>query len=279
MTLQKQAKTALTDLLERWVDTQIKQRPGETPILMLSGAQGIGKTFALSHLLRSTGRLIAVIGLDDVYHTRAARQRLAQSIHPLCDTRGPPGTHDLALLERTLDALLTAQNGDETPLPRFDKPSDERLPNAQWPCFQGRPEAIIIEGWMMGAHAKKSAAHAMPINALEARDPQGIWRSWQETALKDSYEPLWRAADSFIHLCAPDFSAVLAWRLQQEESNFGLSPGTLPEEKRAWVSTFIQHFERITRRMLAGERAAGHAVELDASRRILNAAQALLTTA
>lgn len=274
MARQKNEEPALELLLDRWIGGAIEQTAG-TPILMLSGAQGIGKSFALNQFLHSHQHTIAVIGLDDVYHTQETRQGLARTIHPLCETRGPPGTHDLALLHRTIDALLAASAGDETPLPRFDKPSDDRSPSAQWQCFSGRPDAIVIEGWMMGALYDDNAPKAAPINAVETHDAEGVWRRWQENALKTQYAPLWSLADGFLHLCAPDFSAVLDWRLQQEESNLGLKPGTLPEERCAWVSTFIQHFERITRRMLSGDRTPGPVIDVDASRRILSAPETL----
>jgi D-glycerate 3-kinase len=274
MAQQKNQDLVLSHLLTRWVDGAIEQSES-TPILMLSGAQGIGKSFAFNQLLRSNSRNIAVIGLDDVYHIRGTRQSLARTIHPLCETRGPPGTHDLDLLHRTIEALLAASAGDKTPLPRFDKPSDDRSPSAHWPIFTGRPDAIVIEGWMMGALYDGNAPKAAPMNAVEIYDDQGVWRGWQETALKTQYAPLWSLADAFLHLCAPDFSAVLAWRLQQEESNLGLKPGSLPEARRAWVSTFIQHFERITRRMLCGQRTPGHAIDVDASRKILRAPETL----
>jgi D-glycerate 3-kinase len=46
-----------------------------------------------------------VLSLDDFYLTKAARAALAESIHPLFATRGVPGTHDLTLLNETINAL------------------------------------------------------------------------------------------------------------------------------------------------------------------------------
>ena len=97
------------------------------PILAgLSGAQGSGKsTLAarLPSLLADRGLRTAVLALDDFYLTRAARQALARSVHPLFATRGVPGTHDIALLDHTITAML---QGQPATVPRFEKATDDR---------------------------------------------------------------------------------------------------------------------------------------------------------
>ena len=51
------------------------------------------------------GMRCARLSLDDFYLTRAQREELARTQHPLLRTRGVPGTHDVALGQRTIDAL------------------------------------------------------------------------------------------------------------------------------------------------------------------------------
>lgn len=258
------AMKTLGEILSDWVRAQ--RRADDQPLLlMLSGAQGIGKSTAMRQLARDIPGLVT-LGLDDFYLTQAERRSLADRVHPLFETRGPPGTHDLALLHQVLDQLL---NGAPTSLPVFDKASDDRCPPSDWPWVSEPPKVILLEGWMIGALPDAGAPNSAPMNAVEAQDEQGHWRSYQERALADDYAKLWDLADAFCHLCAPDFSAVLNWRLQQEESNLGLVPGTLPDERRLWVARFIQHYERITRRMLAGGRRSGLAIHLDAQRRVV----------
>ena len=48
---------------------------------------------------------IAALSIDDLYFPKEAREKLAEDVHPLLATRGPPGTHDVALGERLLDTL------------------------------------------------------------------------------------------------------------------------------------------------------------------------------
>src|SRR5476649_1736390 len=64
---------------------------GRTLYAGLCGAQGSGKSTAalvIRHLLEAKGLRVAVLSLDDLYLTRAERQVLAQTVHPLLATRG-----------------------------------------------------------------------------------------------------------------------------------------------------------------------------------------------
>lgn len=264
----------LTPYITAWVEARLAGQSSQTPLLappllvppllVLSGAQGIGKSTAVA-ALANHGRLrIATLSLDDVYLTKADRGRLARSVHPLCITRGPPGSHDLPLLLETLNALENARPSSRTPLPRFDKRTDDRTKAT---VFPGRPDAILLEGWMVGALPDPTAPTAPPLNALEAQeDAQGHWRAWQENALKAEYAPLWPRAAATLHLDAPGWPVIEDWRLQQEATTLGLPRQSLPPERALWVRRFIMHFERITRRMLAGHRHPGQSLAVTKTR-------------
>lgn len=255
------------------------------PVLAISGAQGIGKTTAIQQFHASPELNIAVLSLDDFYLPNQDRHLLAKSVHPLCATRGAPGTHDVPLLTQTIEALKAASSRSKVCWPMFDKQTDDRAPEQTGQSgrsyrsgqpvfsansFAGAPDAILMEGWMMGALPDPSAASDLPINDLEAeKDPQGVWRAWQEQSLAASYLPLWQDIDAFLHVLAPGFETVLDWRCEQEETTLGLEKGGLPPERRAWVSRFIQHYERITRRMLAGKRMEGTCLQVRADRQLV----------
>jgi len=68
-----------------------------------------------------------------------------------------------------------------------------------------------------------------------------------------------------LYLRAPRFEVVLDWRCEQEE---GLLGHRLSAGDRARISRFIQHFERITRHMMAGGRRADIEVQLDERRNV-----------
>ncbi|MEM9938734.1 MAG: HAD-IIB family hydrolase [Pseudomonadota bacterium] len=243
--------------LINWIEAQIESAGSDVPLLLVSGAQGIGKSTALRAVQAHFEGQIAILGIDEFYLTRAERAVLAAKVHPLLETRGPPGTHDLDLLNRAITDLLEADAASRTTLPAFDKKTDDRAPEADWPVFPGAPKAIILEGWLIGAQPDARAPETPPLNSIEALDTDGVWRRYQEDQLAGPYAALWDRADAFFHIMAPSFDTVLGWRVQQEETTFGLQPGTLPKERRLWIETFILHYERITRRMLAGSVRAG----------------------
>lgn len=252
---------AVDDLIAR------HERPDHIPLIAVSGAQGSGKSTLAAEAARALGG--ATLSLDDVYLTRAERTVLAARVHPLFAVRGPPGTHDLALLDRTLACLRAARPGDRTSLPAFDKVNDDRRPEKDWPLFEGRPRAILLEGWCLGATPQEAAALVQPVNALERdKDPDRVWRSAVNQALAGDYARLFAGFDALMFLRAPGFEPVLNWRVEQEAGLLDLAPSAVPATRRAELARFIQSFERITRHMLDGGVRADRIVELDEHRRL-----------
>lgn len=145
------------------------RRPARQPfVLGIAGAQGSGKS-TVAGVLAERHRC-PVLSLDDLYLDGAKRTALAKRVHPLFRTRGVPGTHDVALGLRTIDAL---GKPGTTALPRFDKARDEPVtPEAT----AGAADLLIFEGWCLGARPQGPAALGRPINDLEARDDRdGTW--------------------------------------------------------------------------------------------------------
>jgi D-glycerate 3-kinase len=237
-------------------------------VFAICGAQGCGKTTLAAELLdrcEARGLRPATLSIDDLYLTRAERMALARQVHPLLQTRGVPGTHDIALGLQTLAAL---DSGESAGLPRFDKHRDDRLPPAQWPSAPMDCEVLIFEGWCAGARPQAQEALAEPINALEARDdPDGIWRRFVNDALAGQYQELFARFDRLMLLAAPGFDVVHGWRLQQEREAGG------PMDSAA-IARFIAHYERLTRHILTDmPNHADCVVRLDARRRPLSIRQ------
>ena len=235
------------------------------PLIAVVGAQGSGKTTLAREAADRFGA--AQISIDDVYLTRAEREAMAREVHPLFLTRGPPGTHDLGLLQGLIDRLSAAGPDDDTAIPDFDKRGDDRWPPDRWRRFRGRPSAILIDAWCLGALPEDAAALAEPVNALERdHDADGAWRRAVDGFVAGPYAAFAARFDAVLFLEAPGFEVVLDWRAQQEADLLGVAPADLPPDERDRLAGFIQYFERVTRRMLAGGVRADVTVKLDRNR-------------
>jgi D-glycerate 3-kinase len=224
---------------------------GRPLLIGINGAQGTGKStlcLFLEHLLRDDHSLgAATLSLDDLYLTKAQREALAAQVHPLFATRGVPGTHDIALGEATIRALLGTDS--PVPIPRFDKSRDDRLPQAEWPVVAAPIDIVLFEGWCIGAAPQDHAALSPPVNTLERdEDPDGRWRTAVNDALAAPYADLFARLDLLVMLAPPGFGQVREWRLLQEEK---LRARTGRGMDEAAVARFVDHYERLTRHMLA----------------------------
>jgi len=262
----------------------------------IAGLQGTGKsTLAaqMAALARTRGLSVVVLSIDDFYLGRRERLRLGRTVHPLLATRGPPGTHDVALACATIDALRGKRGQSEVlpgsirrnaemvaseihsdpfsvPLPRFDKIADRRLPPSRWPRATRRPDLIVLEGWFLKVPAEPASALIEPLNALERLDDrEGIWRRYVNTALAHDYTALWQRIDRLLFLHGPGFEIVPEWRWQQEGSLQSAQPSRHAMD-RAAVERFVLFFERVSRQALRTLPAiAERTIRLDAARRPL----------
>lgn len=244
-------------------------------VVGICGAQGSGKSTLSRHLaeyFEDRGVRVAVLSLDDLYLSREARRRLADSVSPMFATRGVPGTHDVTLGETVLDALKARQ---PVHLPRFDKASDQPAPESEWPLADGA-DLILFEGWCVGATPQADYELREPVNDLEANlDAQGIWRRHVNDALKGPYRRLFGRIDRLILLAAPDFAVVADWRTQAEhELRDRLKrEGTTGARvmSNGEVARFVLHYQRLTQAIL--REMPGRAdltLRLDAWRRVVS---------
>lgn len=240
-------------------------------IVGICGAQGSGKSTmssVVAALLEEDGCKVVTLSLDDLYLTRGERVGLSERVHSLLLTRGVPGTHDVALGERTLDAL---RGSGIVGVPRFDKSRDDRIPEAQWPQVQAPVDIIVFEGWCVGARPQTGAELESPINALEREcDPDGTWRRFVNAALSGGYQQLFSRLHMLVLLQAPSFDVVYRWRVEQEHKlrDRSADPQLLRIMSDDQLARFISHYERLTRHILAEMPSrADIVVKLDEERR------------
>jgi len=231
-------------------------RKKDQPLFVsINGAQGTGKstmTTFLKYIIESEMKChVANLSLDDFYCTRSERKRLAENVHPLFITRGVPGTHDLALIENVLDALI---NQRPCRVPGFSKATDDRCDESDWTDYNKPVEVILFEGWCNNSPVQNEQELVLPINDLERNeDPQGIWRNYVNEQLIDYHRRIFNQVDMCIMLKAPDFECIYEWRSLQEKK---LKDSTSHLEQQQVMNEtellrFIQHFERISRHTLA----------------------------
>lgn len=269
------AAVAVADLAARLAEglAHRHQAAGRSLLIGINGAQGSGKSTlaaGIAAALSARGLRVAVLSLDDLYLSRAARAALARDVHPLLATRGVPGTHDVARGEAVISALLSGQG--RVAVPRFDKARDDPGADAM---VAAPVDLLLFEGWCIGATAQPASALAAPVNVLEAaEDRDGRWRRHVNVALAGEYARLFARIDALIALRAPDFDVVAGWRAQQEADL-----GRDRTMDAVGIARFVAHFERLTRHMLAGGMACGGrpadiVVDLDRERRMIGLAGA-----
>jgi D-glycerate 3-kinase len=181
-------------------------------VLGVSGAQGSGKSTLAAQLvdaLALEGRRALAISIDDFYLPRAAQVALAEAnpASPYLEHRGYPGTHDVALGARTLDALRALGVGESMRVPRYDKGAfggrGDRLPEAEWSLVRGPLELVVLEGWMLGF---------TPVPDEELDDPHLLAPNH---ALVD-YAAWHSRLDALVHLDLQRLEDVVAFRVEAE---------------------------------------------------------------
>ncbi len=239
----------------------------------IAGAQGAGKsTIARAALARfqAEGRKVAALSIDDLYFGREERRRIAARLHPLFITRGPPGTHDV---ERGVSIVGAVKASRSARLPRFSKALDEPLAMTEWEDAPSDLDLLIFEGWCLGARPEAYEALGKPINVLEeVFDANGRWRRAVNTALAGAYQGLFARIDRLAYLRPPAFEIVKQWRWELElaiaaHRPTGDAPGLLDVDE---IDFFVQHYERITRGMMAAlPDQADLTIQLDEHRRVV----------
>ena len=200
-----------------------REKAGERiPVVGIAGPQGSGKTTLVAAY--AAGHLGAAhFSLDDVYLPKNYRRLLASDVHPLFETRGPPGTHNLMQLTDTLDDLQEADTGSQTQLPAFDKVTDNPVHVSRRPIFLGRPSLILLDGWCLGARPQADDDLKAPINALEMQeDAQVVWRREVNANLAGGYQELFGRLDAIEKVLVDKGLAGRCHRREEDQCASGI---------------------------------------------------------
>jgi len=224
---------------------RVSSRPA---FIGIQAPQGAGKTTLVQHLLV----LLADFGLrgvglsvDDFYLTRAEQLAVAAA-HPgnrYLEHRGCPGTHDVDLGVRTLDALRELTVGTVR-IPRYDKSAHggrgDRAPEAAWTEVRACPDLVFVDGWMLGfepvAETRLPDPLLIPVNRALVS-----YAAWRERL------------DALVVLRAKDLNFIVDWRIQAEEAakaqgRIGLSREAIEDYIRRFLPVYETYGAVVPRR-------------------------------
>ena len=238
--------------LSEWIYS-IYNKDRKTKIIGLSGGQGAGKstiTGILKLILKKKyGLNLCVFSIDDFYKKKSDRLKMSKRTHPLFITRGVPGTHDIALINKTIKKLK--QKKFRTVLiPKFDKSKDDRFQKNKWQKIAVKPDIIIFEGWCVGTTHQNSTELKKPLNFIEKKYDKNLkWRKIVNNLVKKRYKSLFSQIDKLVYLKVPNFNYIIKWRWLQEQK-MKLTSKNKKTMSKSHVKKFIMFYERTTKQMM-----------------------------
>jgi D-glycerate 3-kinase len=140
----------------------------------------------------------------------------------------------VALGRRTLDSLAQNTAGSEIVLPAYDKTArggrGDRAPVAAWPRLVGRPDLVVLEGWMLGFSPVAEGLLAPDLVAPNRY--LAAYRAWTERL------------DALVHIGAPSPEAIVAWRVDAERATRERGGGALSDaEATDYILRFLPAYE------------------------------------
>jgi D-glycerate 3-kinase len=263
---------AIAAALAPWCSARLAARRGRAPwVLGLQGPQGCGKSTAaaaLVDLATREGMRAMAVSIDDFYLTYEEQTALAAR-HPGNPTllyRGYPGTHDVALGARVIDAIVASREGDPVLVPAYDKSAHagrgDRAPEAQWRRVTGPFDLVVVEGWMLGFPPVDDAS--LDAHLTEPNGYLAAYAAWTSRL------------HALAHLTVASPATIVEWRVASERARRERGETALSDDDaRDYIERFLPAYRAYVPALRAHPPCADFvALELGADHGVIGDARA-----
>jgi D-glycerate 3-kinase len=259
--------SSLAATLLPWCRRRLDARRGKPWVLGLQGPQGAGKSTATAALVGAAldeGRRAVTVSIDDFYLTYAEQQALAgrHPGNPYLLYRGYPGTHDVALGARVVDALATCTEGIEVIVPSYDKSANggrgDRAPESRWQRMAGPFDLVIVEGWMLGFAPVDEAT--LDPDLVAPNRYLAAYAAWNARL------------DALVHVATDSLDTIVEWRVESERARRERGePALSDDDARDYILRFLPAYRVYVPALRANPPCADfQVVKLGPDRRVLS---------
>ena len=235
----------------------------KTPLfILLSGPQGSGKSytaqFVYKYLLEKYGesKRVVQMSIDDFYLTHEDQKEFSDKFadNKLLQGRGLPGTHDIPLLSKCINALISGEDS-KVILPQYDK---SKFNGEGDRCAKGKEvtlplDIVVLEGWFLGFSPilerqeistnphLQSSAEMVQVNANLFFYKDMLWNNPEIKSLG-------------IVFAADDIHDVYKWRLEQEQAlRKTTGEGMTDEEVKKFIDRYFPCYQLYYDDLVSGE--------------------------
>lgn len=215
-------------------NTNTNKQKTKLPILFgIQAGQGLGKTTIcemLTFLLSNKyGLKVFSFSTDDYYYPYS-RQIENFKVNKEFRYRGPPGTHDIALLSQMISNFKLRKSGYF--VEKFNKKLNngfgDRIQHSDDNLIKEPLDILICEGWFNGIKPVKEEElinyfNKNRLNNLNIDIDSVIGLQKKVNKCLNEWQAIWNEFDRFIIIKPEEYEYSKKWRLQTEKEKGGLS--------------------------------------------------------
>lgn len=246
----------------QWFEKRDLSQDKSPLFILLSGPQGSGKSytaqFVYKYLLEKYGesKRVVQMSIDDFYLTHEDQKEFSDKFadNKLLQGRGLPGTHDIPLLSKCINALISGEDS-QVILPQYDK---SKFNGEGDRCAKGKEvtlplDIVVLEGWFLGFSPilerqeistnphLQSSAEMVQVNANLFFYKDMLWNNPEIKSLG-------------IVFAADDIHDVYKWRLEQEQAlRKTTGEGMTDEEVKKFIDRYFPCYQLYYEDLVSGE--------------------------